>query len=61
MKKSYGTLRLKKYMSKNQPFLKFWAGDKDPDRKTFEKFDFLPPPYVKPHADTYNLFNWLFI
>ena len=46
--------KTKAYMSKKQPFLKFWAGDTT--RKTFEKFDFLPPPYVAP-SDTYNLFN----
>ena len=46
--------KLKKYIQKPRPFLYFW--NKDPDRKTFENFDFLPPPYKVP-ADTYNLFT----
>ena len=44
----------KRYIKSPKQFLAVWV--KDPTRKTFEKFDFLPPPHPVP-TDTYNLFN----
>jgi hypothetical protein len=44
----------KEYVTKSVHFLKTWTSD--PTRKTFEKFDFLPPPHKVP-SDTYNLFH----
>lgn len=44
----------KEYIVKQVKFMGVWAAD--PTRLTFERFDFLPPPYVVPD-DTYNLFN----